>query len=96
MSDSHSSWGDCNSSLALQGIFVDETPTQYSPESVSYLQEISNAVNSSAGIDGSYIGKQKFFMFNLTVLMSRIVRSLTVFAAKIPNTVITASHVRFP
>jgi hypothetical protein len=53
----YSFWGEYDPSLAMNGIFVDETPTQYSPESVSYLDTISKAVHDSVGLMDSYIGK---------------------------------------
>jgi hypothetical protein len=53
----YSFWGEYNSSLAMSGIFVDETPTQYSSEYASYLEAISQAVHKSIGLMDSYIGK---------------------------------------
>jgi hypothetical protein len=54
----YSFWGQYDGSLAIDGIFVDETPTQYSPESISYLQAIAQAVHSSNGLKEGYIGTQ--------------------------------------
>ena len=53
----YSFWGEYDSSLAMNGIFVDETPTHYSPEHVSYLKAISQAIYDSMGLMDSYIGK---------------------------------------
>jgi hypothetical protein len=41
----------------MDGIFVDETPTQYSPVFVSYLQSIAQAVHGSDGLKEGFIGK---------------------------------------
>lgn len=54
----YSFWGHYDESLAIDGIFVDETPTQYSPDSVSYLQTIAQAVHASDGLKDGYIGKR--------------------------------------
>ncbi|KAF1835305.1 hypothetical protein BDW02DRAFT_588259 [Decorospora gaudefroyi] len=51
----YSFWGEYDPSLALNGIFVDETPTQYSPDFVSYLGAIAQAVQDSIGLKDSYI-----------------------------------------
>ncbi|CAO2657841.1 Nn.00g071010.m01.CDS01 [Neocucurbitaria sp. VM-36] len=51
----YSFWGDYNQSLAVNGIFVDETPTQYTPDYVSYLQTISYAIHDSPGLRDDYI-----------------------------------------
>jgi hypothetical protein len=56
----YSFWGEYEDSLALDGIFVDETPTQYSPDSVSYLQSIAQAVHESDGLKEGYIGRITF------------------------------------
>ncbi|KAH9863825.1 hypothetical protein J1614_009757 [Plenodomus biglobosus] len=48
-------WGDYDPSLALNGIFVDETPTQYSLDSASYLQSISQVIQDTTGLKGGYI-----------------------------------------
>lgn len=36
--------------LAVQGIFVDETPNQYDEKAAQYLTELTNAVKESAGL----------------------------------------------
>jgi hypothetical protein len=56
----YSFWGEYQDSLAMHGIFVDETPTQYSPDSVSYLQTIAQAIHESDGLKEGYIGKTTF------------------------------------
>ncbi|KAF2853420.1 hypothetical protein T440DRAFT_305753 [Plenodomus tracheiphilus IPT5] len=48
-------WGEYDSTLALHGIFVDETPTRYSPEHVSYLQNIAQVIHDSTGLKGGYV-----------------------------------------
>jgi hypothetical protein len=53
----YSFWGEYQDSLAIDGIFVDETPTQYSPVFVSYLQSITQAVHGSDGLKEGFIGK---------------------------------------
>lgn len=50
-------WGEYDSSLALSGVFVDETPTQYSTDYAVYLDSIAQAVQDSAGLKDNYIGK---------------------------------------
>lgn len=50
-------WGKYDPSLALSGIFVDETPTQYSSDYAAYLDSISQVVEDSSGLKDSYIGK---------------------------------------
>jgi hypothetical protein len=55
----YSFWGQYDGSLAMDGIFVDETPTHYSPESISYLRTIAHAVRSSNGLKESYIGTRQ-------------------------------------
>jgi len=50
-------WGEYDSSLALSGVFVDETPTQYSTDYAVYLDSIAQAVQDSTGLKGNYIGK---------------------------------------
>ncbi|KAF2024198.1 hypothetical protein EK21DRAFT_79208 [Setomelanomma holmii] len=56
----YSFWGDYDESIAIDGIFVDETPTQYAPDYASYLQTIAQAVYESDGIKDGYIGKATF------------------------------------
>lgn len=58
----YSFWGEYNSSLAVHGIFVDETPTKYAPDYVSYLQTISQAARNSPGLKDDYIGKAISFI----------------------------------
>lgn len=50
-------WGEYDPSLALSGVFVDETPTQYSTDYAVYLDSITQAVQDSAGLKDSFIGK---------------------------------------
>jgi hypothetical protein len=50
-------WGEYDPSLALSGVFVDETPAQYSVDYAVYLDSISQAVQNSAGLKDSYVGK---------------------------------------
>ncbi|KAH8723257.1 Spherulation-specific family 4-domain-containing protein [Phaeosphaeriaceae sp. PMI808] len=50
-------WGNHNTSLAVDGIFFDETPTQYSPDSISYLRTIAHEVRKSGGFKDGYIGR---------------------------------------
>ena len=50
-------WGEYDSSLALGGIFVDETPTQYSSDYAAYLGTVAQAVEDSVGLRESYTGK---------------------------------------
>ncbi|KAI4706654.1 hypothetical protein J4E89_008721 [Alternaria sp. Ai002NY15] len=48
-------WGEYDSSLALSGVFVDETPTQYSTDYAVYLDSIAQAVQDSTGLKDDYI-----------------------------------------
>jgi hypothetical protein len=56
----YSYWGDYDASLAMSGIFVDETPTQYSAQYSSYLRSITQAVKESSGLKDSFVGKAYF------------------------------------
>jgi hypothetical protein len=56
----YSFWGEYQDSLAMDGIFVDETPTQYTPSSASYLRTIAQAIHESDGLKEGYIGKTTF------------------------------------
>jgi hypothetical protein len=56
----YSFWGEYQDSLAIDGIFVDETPTQYSQAFDSYLQTIAQAVHASDGLKEGYIGRVTF------------------------------------
>jgi hypothetical protein len=56
----YAAWADQNSSLALGGIFFDETPAQYDPDSAQYLQTISDAVRNASGLADGYVGKSQF------------------------------------
>jgi hypothetical protein len=58
----YSFWGEYQDTLAIDGIFVDETPTQYSPDSVSYLQTIAEAIHESDGLKEGYIGRLNFHL----------------------------------
>jgi hypothetical protein len=53
----YSFWGEYQNSLAIDGIFVDETPTQYTQDSDSYLQTIAQTVRESDGLKEGYIGR---------------------------------------
>jgi hypothetical protein len=53
----YSFWGEYDESIAIDGILVDETPTQYTPDYASYLQTIAKAVHESDGLRDGYIGK---------------------------------------
>lgn len=52
----YAGWGKIDPSLAMDGIFLDETPTIYSSEYVSYFKTISQAVGiKTDGLTNSYI-----------------------------------------
>ncbi|KAH7086574.1 Spherulation-specific family 4 [Paraphoma chrysanthemicola] len=51
----YSFWGEYDEAVAIDGIFIDETPTQYSPDNHSYLQAIAKAVHESDGLKEGYI-----------------------------------------
>ncbi|KAI9746882.1 MAG: hypothetical protein M1815_004921, partial [Lichina confinis] len=38
--------------LAMHGIFFDETPTQYTPDNVTYLSKINEFVREASGLEG--------------------------------------------
>jgi hypothetical protein len=52
----YSYWGENYDSLAMNGIFVDETPTRYSLANATYLQTIMQAVHASPGLHDNFIG----------------------------------------
>ncbi|KAH7391009.1 Spherulation-specific family 4, partial [Phaeosphaeria sp. MPI-PUGE-AT-0046c] len=56
----YSFWGEYRDSLAIDGIFVDETPTQYSLEAVTYLETIAQTIHESDGLKEGYIGRVTF------------------------------------
>lgn len=56
----YSFWGEYDDDLAMHGIFVDETPTQYSADSISYLQTIARAIQDSDGLKEGFIGRHHF------------------------------------
>jgi hypothetical protein len=51
----YAEWGLQNPSLALHGIFFDETVTQYSTDYVHYLRTVSEAVRSSDGLADGFV-----------------------------------------
>ncbi|KAF2115111.1 Spherulation-specific family 4 [Lophiotrema nucula] len=51
----YAGWGSQDPSLAMSGIFFDETPTLYTPEYVSYLQAVSQAVHSNGGLQEGFV-----------------------------------------
>jgi hypothetical protein len=63
----YAGWSDYDSSLAMSGIFFDETPTHYFTEYVSYLQTISKAVRSNRGLRDHFVGKRCSFISALGV-----------------------------
>lgn len=65
----YSFWGIYSPLLALDGIFVDETPTKYTPDYVSYLQTISQAVHNSPGLKDSFIGKFNFIQLYISRIL---------------------------
>ncbi|KAF2006596.1 hypothetical protein P154DRAFT_421660 [Amniculicola lignicola CBS 123094] len=54
----YAGWASKAPSLAMSGIFFDETPTHYTTEYASYLQTLSEAVRSSPGLMDGYVGKK--------------------------------------
>ncbi len=46
----YSRWSQLDGSLAMSGIFFDETPHDYSPQQKAYLTTINQAVKDSNGI----------------------------------------------
>ncbi|OCK84859.1 hypothetical protein K432DRAFT_413728 [Lepidopterella palustris CBS 459.81] len=51
----YAGWATLNSSIALCGVFFDETPAQYEPGHAQYLQTISDAVRKSRGLADGYV-----------------------------------------
>ncbi|KAF1999704.1 hypothetical protein P154DRAFT_554565 [Amniculicola lignicola CBS 123094] len=45
-------WSDKNSSLAMHGIFFDESPHQFTEEIAAYMRTATKAVKASAGLQG--------------------------------------------
>jgi hypothetical protein len=64
----YAEWGNSDSSLAMSGIFFDETPTRYAPEYVSFLQTVSLDVRSHRGLKDGFVGKGNFLIPGLGVL----------------------------
>lgn len=58
----YSFWGEYRDSLAMDGIFVDETPTQYSLDTITYLETIAEAIHESDGLKEGYIGRLTFHL----------------------------------
>jgi Spherulation-specific family 4 len=53
----YASWGSSNSSLAMQGIFLDETPNTGSDSNVAYLTSVRQTVKSAASLGAATLGK---------------------------------------
>jgi hypothetical protein len=48
----YSGWSTANTSLGMHGIFLDESPHQYSSTSASYMRKITSIIKSASGIQG--------------------------------------------
>lgn len=72
----YSFWSDYDSSFALDGIFVDETPTEFSTNYVSYLESITQAVHGSPGLKEGYIGKVPFISAQIVPNVGRNAEAL--------------------
>lgn len=64
----YTGWGDSDPSLAMNGIFFDETPTHYTTEYVLYLQTIFRAVHSNRGFKEGFVGKRTPFISAMGVV----------------------------
>jgi len=53
----YSGWATENSSLAVQGIFFDETPSLFDPDSAGYLDTIGITVKVSNGLGQGLVGQ---------------------------------------
>jgi hypothetical protein len=54
-----SGWSDVSSELAMQGIFLDESPHQYSAESVDFMAQVGREIKSRPGLKGpKTVGQQ--------------------------------------
>ncbi|KAF2177703.1 hypothetical protein K469DRAFT_807023 [Zopfia rhizophila CBS 207.26] len=51
----YAGWSSHDPSLAMSGIFFDETPWQHTSEYVTYLQTISQAVHGNPGLREGYV-----------------------------------------
>jgi len=48
----YSGWSTANANLTMHGIFLDESPHQYSDSAASYMRTVTSAIKSSSGIQG--------------------------------------------
>ncbi|KAH6698119.1 Spherulation-specific family 4 [Leptodontidium sp. 2 PMI_412] len=51
----YAGWAANSSALAMHGIFFDEAPHQYVPESVEYMHTVNQAVRDATGLQGDKI-----------------------------------------
>jgi len=49
----YSGWFTANASLGMHGIFLDESPHQYLSTSASYMRNVTSAIKSASGVQGS-------------------------------------------
>jgi hypothetical protein len=54
----YAGWASKNSSLAIHGIFFDESPYEYSAAAVEYMHTINEAVKNSTGLQGDKIVRE--------------------------------------
>jgi hypothetical protein len=48
----YAGWSSNSSSLAMQGIFLDEAPHQYTAEAVDFMHRAGRAIKSATGLHG--------------------------------------------
>ena len=62
-------WAAQNKNLTIHGIFFDETPTQYTPENMRYLRDVTRAVRTAKGLAGTFVGESFIFIWFLFFLL---------------------------
>lgn len=48
----YAGWSSANANLSMHGIFLDESPHQYTDSAASYMRTVTSAIKSSTGIQG--------------------------------------------
>jgi hypothetical protein len=51
----YSGWASNSSALAVNGIFFDEIPSNFSTDNAAYLKQINQAVKSASGLTGDQL-----------------------------------------
>jgi Spherulation-specific family 4 len=53
-------WGNQNPSLAMQGVFLDESPQIADPHNITYVENVRNYVKSQKALSSGLLGKSIF------------------------------------